>query len=193
MQRLYFFERKVRLRAKGKYQEWLEPEGLLKIEGWARDGLVKADIAHNMGISLTTLKDWAKKYPSISTALKNGKEVADIRMENALYERGLGGVHTVKKTFKLKHTYYDDHGRKCEKEELVEGFDEVYIPGDTTAQIFWLKNRKPEQWRDKRTVDDNADNRAESIIQNMQTITDILQHPVSNRSIEDFEGVRENE
>ncbi len=106
-----------------------------------------------MGISLTTLKEWIKKYPSISTALKKGKEISDIKMENALYERGLGGIHEVKKTFKLKHTYYDGQGRKCEKEELATGIDEVYIPGDTTAQIYWLKNRKPEDWRDKRSVE----------------------------------------
>lgn len=74
-------------------------------------------------------------------------------MENALYERGLGGIHEVKKTFKLRHTYYDAEGRKCEKEELATGIDEVYIPGDTTAQIYWLKNRKPEDWRDKRSVE----------------------------------------
>lgn len=127
------------------------------IEGWARNGLTKEDIAHNMGIGLTTLKEWCKKYPPISTALKNGKEVADIRMENALYERGLGGIHEVKKTFKLKHTYYDKQGRKCEKEELVTGTDEVYVPGDTTAQIFWLKNRKPEEWRDKREFENKVE------------------------------------
>ncbi len=139
--------------AKGKYEEWLQPEGLLKIESWSRNGLTKEDIAHNMGISLTTLKDWSKKYPPISTALKRGKEVADFRMENALYERGLGGIHEVKKTFKVKHSYYDEQGRKCEKEELVTAIDEVYVPGDTTAQIFWLKNRKPEQWRDKQNME----------------------------------------
>lgn len=179
--------------ATGKYQEWLKPDNLILIEGWSRNGLTKEDIAHNMGISLTTLKDWCKNFPTISAALKKGKEVADIRMENALYERGLGGVHEVKKTFKVKHSFYDEQGRKCEKEELVTGVDEVYIPGDTTAQIFWLKNRKPEEWRDKRVVDDSGNNKAEQLIENMQTIADILQHPVANRNIEDFEGEPKNE
>lgn len=145
------------LRAKGKYKEWLEPEGLLKVEGWARDGLTDEQIAHNMGINVKTLWIWKTKHSPICNALKNGKEVADRRMENALYERGLGGVHEVKKTFKLKRSYYDEQGRKCEKEELVTAIDEVYIPGDTTAQIFWLKNRKPEQWRDKRQVEEKVE------------------------------------
>ena len=58
--------------AKGKYQEWLTPEGLLRIEGWARDGLIDEQIAHNMGINPATLYDWKKKYPEISEALKKG-------------------------------------------------------------------------------------------------------------------------
>lgn len=146
-----------------------------------------------MGISLTTLKDWCKKYPPISTALKKGKDIADIIMENALYERGIGGVRQVKKTFKVKETYYDDHGRKCEKEKLVTGTDEVYIPGDTTAQIFWLKNRKPEDWRDKRVFDDGENDKVEQVIKNMQTIADILRSPTRNRSIDDFEEVQGEE
>lgn len=146
-----------------------------------------------MGISLTTLKDWCKKYPPISTALKKGKDIADIIMENALYERGIGGVRQVKKTFKVKETYYDDKGRKCEKEKLVTGTDEIYIPGDTTAQIFWLKNRKPEDWRDKRTFDDGENDKAEQVIKNMQTIADILRSPTRNRSIDDFEEVQGEE
>ena len=58
---------------------------------------------------------------------------------------------------------------------------------DTTAQIFWLKNRKPEQWRDKRVIDDANSNKGADILANMQTLTDILQTPVANRSLEDLE------
>jgi len=135
--------------AKGKYKEWLEPEGLLKIEGWARDGLTDEEIAHNMGIRCSTLYEWKKKHSEISETLKKGKEVVDRIVENALFERAIGGSHKVKKTIKIRETYYDEYGRKCEKEHLATSYDEVYIPGDTTAQIFWLKNRKPDKWRDK--------------------------------------------
>lgn len=146
--------------AKGKYQEWLEPEGLLKIEGWARDGLTDEQIAQNMGVAYSTFRTWRDKYSALSAVLKKNKDVADRRVENSLFERALGGTHEVRKTFKVKEKYYDDHGKLCEKEKLVQATDEVYIPGDTTAQIFWLKNRKPQEWRDKQerldnTIEDN--------------------------------------
>lgn len=138
--------------AKGKYEYWLTSEGLLKLGGWARDGLTDEQIAENMGIDVATLYRWKKKYCEICESLKKGKEIADIQIENALFERAKGGTHRVKKTFKVKTTFYDDHGRKCEKEELKTAEDEVYTPGDTTAQIFWLKNRMPEKWREKQSV-----------------------------------------
>ena len=76
--------------AKGKYQEWLTPEGLLKIEGWARDGLIDEQIAQNIGIRAATLYEWKKRFPEISEALKRGKEVIDRQVENALLKRALG-------------------------------------------------------------------------------------------------------
>ena len=80
--------------AKGKYQEWLEPEGLLKIEGWARDGLTDEQIAQNMGITAKTLYEWKKKYGEICESLKRGKEITDRQVENALLKRALGYEHT---------------------------------------------------------------------------------------------------
>ena len=72
-------------------------------------------------------------------------------------------------------------------------FVEKEVVPDTTAQIFWLKNRKPEEWRDKRVVTDSSEEKSSELIQNMQTIADILQHPTGNRNIEEFEGVQDNE
>jgi len=80
--------------AKGKYQRWLEPDGLTLLEGWARDGLTDEQIAHNMGISTATLYDWKNKFQDISEALKKGKEVVDIQVENALLKRALGYSYT---------------------------------------------------------------------------------------------------
>ena len=76
--------------AKGKYEYWLTPEGLLKLEGWARDGLTDEQIATNIGITAKTLYDWKKKYSNICEALKRGKDVVDRRVENALLRRGRG-------------------------------------------------------------------------------------------------------
>lgn len=77
--------------AKGKYEYWLTDEGLTLLEGWARDGLTDEQIAHNMGISRSTLKEWKKRYPAISATLKKGKEVVDFQVENALLESALSG------------------------------------------------------------------------------------------------------
>ena len=161
--------------AKGKYQEWLEPEKLILIEGWARDGLTDVQIAHNMGITAKTLYEWKKKYGEICESLKRGKEVVDRQVENALLKRAIGYEYE-----EISEKYEDGNmtERKVTKKQVVP---------DTTAQIFWLKNRKPEQWRDKRVVDDSSPEKSVELIRNMQTIADILQHPAGNRSIDDFE------
>ena len=95
--------------------------------------------------------EYKNKYPQISQSLKKGKEVVDIEVENALLKKAMGYNVEVKKTFKVRIVDYDqDTGKKImEREELQTGVDEVHIPADTTAQIFWLKNRRPESWRDK--------------------------------------------
>jgi transposase-like protein len=123
--------------AKGKYQDWLEPEGLLLIEGWARDGLTDEQIAHNMGIGTSTLYKWKNEHMEIVEALKRGKEVVDRQVENALLKRALG------------YTY-----EEVTFEEGIETRRVVKeVQPDTTAQIFWLKNRKPSEWRDKQSIE----------------------------------------
>ena len=129
---------------KGKYHDWITEEGLLKIEGWARDGLTDEQIAHNIGISRTTLYDWKNKYPDISNALKRGKEVIDRQVENALLKRALGYEYEEVKQIIEK----DEKGRDRKR---IEKTIKHVIP-DTTAQIFWLKNRKPDVWRDRHEV-----------------------------------------
>ena len=142
--------------AKGIYQQWLTEESLLRIKAWARDGLTNEQIAHNMGITVKTLYEWSNKYSDFSDALKKGKEVVDIEVENALYKKALGYNASIKKTFKVKEVIYNEDGKRVKEIEKLEvGYDEVHIPADTTAQIFWLKNRKPDNWRDK--VETNVD------------------------------------
>lgn len=123
--------------AKGKYERWLEPDGLVLLEGWARDGLTNEQIAHNMGVSLTSIKKYIAEIPAISTALKKGKEVADYEVENALFKRAVGYRYD-------EITYEDVDGEMMETKKVTK---EV-VP-DVTAQIYWLKNRKPKKWRDR--------------------------------------------
>ena len=124
-----------------KYTEWITEEGLLKIEGWARDGLTDEQIADNIGIRRPTLYDWKKKYSDISDALKRGKEVIDRQVENALLKRALGYEY-VETTKELT-----DLGLTVTKQVTKQ------VAPDTTAQIFWLKNRKPQEWRDKKETE----------------------------------------
>ena len=136
--------------AKGKYQEWLEPEGLTLLESWARDGLTDEQIAHNMGIKRQTIYDWKKKYSDISDALKKGKEVIDIQVENALLKRALG--YQYDEVTKESDTVLDpDTGRPVKVMVETKRVTKEVQP-DTTAQIFWLKNRRPDKWRDKQEV-----------------------------------------
>lgn len=130
--------------AKGKYHDWITKEGLLKIQGWARDGLIDKQIAHNIGITEQTLNVWKKKYPSLFDALKRGKEVVDRQVENALLKRAIGYEYEEVKTF-----IEESDGKKKKKVEKTT----KHVSGDVTAQIFWLKNRKPADWRDKRDIE----------------------------------------
>lgn len=146
--------------AKSKASEWLEPDKLLLLEAWARDGLTEEQIANNIGIDRTTLYRWKEKERNIYNALKKGKEVVDIEVENALLKKCFGYNVPIKKTFKVKNVDYDSQtGKKIrEYEELVTGYDETHVPADTTSQIFWLKNRKPSVWRDKVVTEDTTNN-----------------------------------
>jgi len=135
--------------AKGKYEEWLTAEGLLQLEAWARNGLTDEQIASNMGITRAALYNWKKKYVDIFDALKRGKEIVDIQVENALYKSALGYQFT---EITKERTYND----KTETYEFVVTKEVVKeVQPNTTAQIFWLKNRKPVEWRDRKDIDAN--------------------------------------
>ena len=129
---------------------------LVVIQGWARDGLTNEQIAHNIGISATTLYDWQNKYPEFSEALKKGKEVVDREVENALLDSAKGYYYTEEQAIKVKSSWYVD-GKRHEKEEVKVVEVRRFKPSDTTAQIFWLKNRKPADWRDKQDIQHSGD------------------------------------
>ena len=90
---------------------WMTEGNLIRVQGWARDGLTDEQIAGKMGIGVRTLYEWKKKYSQFSQALKSGKEVVDYAVENALLKKALAG--------------------------------------DVGACCFWLKNRRPDKWKDR--------------------------------------------
>lgn len=136
--------------AKGKYADWITEDGLLLLEGWARDGLTDEQIAHNIGINVKTLWDWKVRFDPICNAIKKGKAPVDIQVENALLKRALGYEYEEVTTEITETPYIDKRGKeRVRKQKHVKKTKKIVLP-DTTAQIFWLKNRRPDKWRDKR-------------------------------------------
>lgn len=119
--------------AKSKYESHVLPK-LKLVEAWARDGLTLDQIARNLNIAEKTLYDYKNRYSEFSQSLKRGKDDADVEVENALYKRALG--------YRYDEITYENG------EEVKRVTKEVHP--DVTAQIFWLKNRRPEAWRDRR-------------------------------------------
>ena len=96
-----------------------------------------------------------KKYPQISKALLDGKDFADRLVEDSLYKKAMGFYVFEQKAFKVKNIEYDESGKKIsEKEELQTAEERHYIEPDIKAIIFWLKNRKPEIWKEK--IEENS-------------------------------------
>lgn len=129
--------------AKSKYETDVKPR-LVEIEAWKRDGLTDEQIFKNLGISRDTFYKYKEKYSDFSEAIKKGKEVADIEVENALFKRAIG--------YRYKE--------KIKEVKEIDGKKTVFIkevekemPGDVGAQIFWLKNRKSSKWKDKQDID----------------------------------------
>jgi transposase-like protein len=121
---------------KGRGDKWTQLEmddKLILVEGWARDGLTDDQIAEKLGVGRTTLYKWKREKPNFANALKKGKEVVDREVENALIRAALG--------------YEYEEETVTNKGEVVRVHK--YQHPNVTAAIFWLKNRKPQEWREK--------------------------------------------
>jgi len=108
----------------------------------ARLGATDADMAEAFGVAVRTIGLWASMHSDFSASLKAGKDYADDRVERSLYQRAVGYSHDAVKIFANPRT----------GENAVIDYVEHYPP-DTTACIFWLKNRRKAEWRDKQEVE----------------------------------------
>ena len=156
--------------AKGKVNEWIDiktkklhPDKAELLSSWCRKGLNEAEISKMMGISRSTLNEWKKKYSDISDTLRRTRAYAHACVENSLFKRATGYTVPLLKQFKVRKPVFDKTGEKVIgwEEQLQEGKEEMHVPADTKAIIFYLKNRLPEDWKEQiAEVSEEDDNNA---------------------------------
>ena len=106
-------------------------------------GFTDKQLAVFFGVNESTINRWKHKYPEFCMSIKSGKVIADAQVVESLYNRATG--------IEVTEVEVRDDGKK-----KVKRVTKKHIPPDPTAQIFWLKNRQPELWRDKPTVENSA-------------------------------------
>lgn len=126
----------------GVVDAWIDEDQLMLLECWARDGYTYQDIANRIGITTRTLADWRINFPEIERALKNGREIVDYKVENALLKSALGY-----KTKEVKVTTTIRRGVVVE--ETKEVVDKEQAPNVSAIQC-WLYNRLPNKWKRNR-------------------------------------------
>ena len=126
-----------------KYNKEFHP---LLAEALASKGLTEDKIAEKMGVSLKTIANWKNEHEEFLHALKAGKEEPDDLVEKSLFARATGYTFDSEKIVVL--SLGQGLGSETERVPIKE-----HCPPDVTAQIFWLKNRRPDRWRDKQEVE----------------------------------------
>lgn len=124
---------------KTRWDTHIKPS-LKLIEHWARNGVIDKDIAQRIGVAYSTFRKYKCEKPELEEALRLSKEVADANVESALYRRAVGYRYTETKVTR-------ESGGVTKVETTREA-----LP-DTTAQIFWLKNRCPDKWRENHSIE----------------------------------------
>ncbi len=116
-----------------------DPEYCGQVEKLCRLHATDEDIADFLGVSIRTLYNWKLSYPEFLHALKRTREEVDAQVEQSLYRRAMGYSHRAVKFFQAGGA-------------IIEKKYTEHYPPDATSMIFWLKNRQPEKWRDRREV-----------------------------------------
>ncbi len=138
-----------------KLEDWNNPDNIAKIIEYAKEGLFMKEIALKMGISRSTLYEWKEKSSDISDALKKGKEkgfeLANEKVENALLQRALGYDYE-ERTEEYEYIVGDKKTGAIIRALTKEKVTTKHVVADVGAQAFWLKNRSPENWKEKQEV-----------------------------------------
>lgn len=137
----------------GKYKKRVD---LKRVKDLMSLGLTDKQLAGVLKVSEQTVNAWKKK-PEFLEALRAGKDFADDQVERALFERATGYEHP------------EDDIRVCDG-IIVTTPTVKHYPPDTSAAIIWLKNRRPEKWRDKPTGDGDGEIKVNITVSNGQAI-----------------------
>lgn len=111
-----------------------------QVEKLTRLGATDKDLAEFYKVDEATINRQKKRDEEFCKSLKRGKEKADAEVADRLYQRAIGYSHK------------DVHISNYQGEVTITPITKHYPP-DTTAAIFWLKNRRPDLWRDRQEVD----------------------------------------
>ena len=103
-------------------------------------GAIDVELADFFGVCEKTINTWKHEHPEFLQSLKDGKEIANANVAKSLYQRALGYEHE------------DTHVSNYQGEITLTNLTKHYPP-DTTAGIFWLKNRKADKWKDKHEIE----------------------------------------
>ncbi len=131
---------KEQIKSKAGRPTGYKPEYVEQAEKLCKLGATDMELADFFNVSERTIYRWSSKFPEFCQALKSGKDVADERVERSLYHKAVGYTYETVKIF-------NSNG-----EPLIVPYRE-HVPPSDTAAIFWLKNRRSDEWRDKRDVD----------------------------------------
>ena len=130
-----------------------KPEYTEQVEKLCKLGTTDRDLCLFFNVAAQTVENWKKTYPEFFLALMKGKQEADANVTEAMYMNATGYEYYEEQAVKLRETSYVD-GKVTKVREYVElVMVKRHQPADTTAQIFWSKNRRPDLWRDVKKID----------------------------------------
>lgn len=134
---------------RSKYETHVLPR-FDELKNWTHSGMIEVDMAKKLGISEATFSNYKNKYPELTNLLSEAKIIPDQQVEDSLFKRAIGYSYEEV----TNEAMLNPQTMKYELE--VTKVVTKHVAPDVTAQIFWLKNRRPDKWRDKQEMQLNA-------------------------------------
>lgn len=120
----------------------IETIDLSKVTHYASKGYTDVELANIFNVTEQTINNWKPKYPQFFESLKSGKLLADAKVEASLFQRACGYSHP--------EVHITNYLGKVTLTPIIK-----HYPPDPVSMIFWLKNRNPDEWRDRTDINHN--------------------------------------